>query len=165
VFAYLRPDVPGCESLLAAMQAMDAETVCALPGLPAGWAERFDRIRFHAGAVDTDRLLPGADVAITSGSGTIPTCLLAGVPVLVAPQFIEQYLAGLRLQEFGAGLTLFRPESPAACRARLERLIHEPGFRRQARTFAERHAGHDRVRTGRQVFEALEGLMRDSDRA
>jgi hypothetical protein len=159
VFAYLRPDVPGCEALLTALQGLDAEVVCALPGLPPAWGQRFDRVRFHAGAVDMDRLLPGADVAITSGSGTIPTCLLAGVPVLVAPQFIEQYLAGLRLQAFGAGLTVFRPEPPASYRALLERLLSEPGLRLQARAFAERHAGHDREETGRHVFEALQGLI------
>jgi UDP:flavonoid glycosyltransferase YjiC (YdhE family) len=159
IFAYLRPEVPGCEALLTALQGMDADVVCALPGLPPAWAQRFDRVRFHAGAVDMDRLLPGADAAITSGSGTIPTCLLAGVPVLVAPQFVEQYLAGLRLQEFGAGLTVFRPEPPAVYRALLERLVTDPALRAQARVFAARHAGHDREGTGRRVFEALQGLV------
>jgi UDP:flavonoid glycosyltransferase YjiC (YdhE family) len=159
IFAYLRAAVPGCEALLEAMQGLDAEVVCALPGLPADWPARFPRVRFHAGAVDIDRLLPGADVAVTSGSGTIPTCLLAGVPVLVAPQFVEQYLAGLRLQEYGAGLTVFRPQPAPAYRALLQRLVAEPGFRAQARAFAARHAGHDRERTAQRVFEELQGLM------
>jgi UDP:flavonoid glycosyltransferase YjiC (YdhE family) len=159
VFAYLRPEVPGCEALLTALQGMDAEVVCALPGLPPAWAQRFDRVRFHPGAVDMDRLLPGADVAVTSGSGTIPTCLLAGVPVLVAPQFVEQYLAGRRLQEFGAGRTVFRPEPPAGYRNLLEHLVTTPEARAQARVFAARHAGHDREGTGRLVFEALQALV------
>jgi UDP:flavonoid glycosyltransferase YjiC (YdhE family) len=106
IFAYLRPEVPSCENLLEALQAGQAEVVCAMPGLPAAWPARFPRVRFVPGAVDMDVLLPGADLAITNGSGTIPNCLLAGVPVLVLPHFNEQYLAGLRLQRYGAGIVV-----------------------------------------------------------
>ena len=160
IFAYLRPEVPGCEALLDALQSGDAEVMCAMPGLPPAWPARFDRIRFHPGAVDMDHLLPTADLAITNGSGTIPTCLLAGVPVLVLPHVVEQYLAGARLQAMGAGLVVQGPQSTMGFAAQLGRLLGEPGFRAAAQAFARRHAGHDREATGRQVFEVLQTMMR-----
>jgi UDP:flavonoid glycosyltransferase YjiC (YdhE family) len=159
VFAYLRPEVPSCEELLAALQAGTAEVVCAMPGLPGAWPARFPRLRFVPGAVDMAALLPAADLAITNGSGTIPNCLLAGVPVLVLPHYNEQYLAGQRLQAYGAGLVVPGRASTPEYAGMLERLLSEPGFRRQAQAFARRYAGHTRGSTARTVFEILQGLL------
>ena len=159
VFAYLRPEVPSCENLLEALQASQAEVVCAMPGLPAAWPARFPRVRFVAGAVDMAVLLPDADLAITNGSGTIPNCLLAGVPVLVLPHYNEQYLAGLRLQQYGAGLVVPGRASTAEYAGLLERLLSQPVFRQKARDFAQRYAGHHRDTTARAVFTLLEGML------
>ena len=159
IFAYLRPEVPSCENLLEALQASRAEVVCAMPGLPAAWPARFPRVRFVPGAVDMEALLPEADLAITNGSGTIPNCLLAGVPVLVLPHYNEQYLAGLRLQAYGAGAVVRGRASTAEYVGLLERLLSQPAFKRQAQAFAQRYAGHHRDTTGRTVFELLEGML------
>jgi UDP:flavonoid glycosyltransferase YjiC (YdhE family) len=159
IFAYLRPEVPSCEELLAALQASRAEVICAMPGLPEAWPARFPRLRFVPGAVDMAALLPQADLAITNGSGTIPNCLLAGVPVLVLPHYNEQYLAGQRLQAYGAGWVVPGRASTAEYAALLERLLSEPGFRQQARAFAQRYADHSRERTAREVHEILEGML------
>ena len=159
IFAYLRPEVPSCEELLAALQASGAEVVCAMPGLPAAWPARFPRVRFVPGAVDMDLLLPAADLAITNGSGTIPNCLLAGVPVLVLPHFNEQYLAGLRLQAYGAGWVVPGRATTSEYADLLNRLLSQPEFKSQARAFAQRHAGHHRDTTARTVFAQLDGMI------
>ena len=163
IFAYLRPEVPSCESLLEALQASQAEVVCAMPGLPAAWPGRFPRLRFVPGAVDMAVLLPEADLAITNGSGTIPNCLLAGVPVLVLPHFNEQYLAGLRLQQYGAGIVVPGRATTAEYAQLLERLMTEPAFRQQALAFAARYAGHHRDTTARAVYALLEGMLAGGD--
>ena len=159
VFAYLRPDVPGCEALLDALQATDAEVLCAMSGLPPSWPARFDRLRFVPGAIDLDLLLPGADLVVTSGSGTIASSLLAGVPVLVLPQYVEQYLAGLCLHALGAGLTLREPQTTMGFLAMLNQLVAQPGPRAAARAFAARHADHDRGRAAAVLFDALQALV------
>jgi UDP:flavonoid glycosyltransferase YjiC (YdhE family) len=159
VFAYLRPEVPSCENLLEALQASQAEVVCAMPGLPAAWPARFPRVRFVPGAVDMAVLLPEADLAITNGSGTIPNCLLAGVPVLVLPHYNEQYLAGLRLQQHGAGVVVPGRATTAEYAGLLERLLSQPQFRQKAQDFARRYAGHHRDTTARDVFTLLEGML------
>jgi UDP:flavonoid glycosyltransferase YjiC (YdhE family) len=159
IFAYLRPEVPSCEELLAALQAGSAEVICAMPGVPDAWPARFPRLRFVPGAVDMAALLPAADLAITNGSGTIPNCLLAGVPVLVLPHYNEQYLAGLRLQAYGAGLVVPGRASTPEYAGMLKRLLTEPALRQQAQAFAQRYAGHTRESTVRTVFEILQGML------
>ncbi|MBS0318595.1 MAG: UDP-glucuronosyltransferase, partial [Proteobacteria bacterium] len=139
VFAYLRPGVPGCENLLAALQALDAEVICAAPGLPSEWQARHGRIRFLPHPVDLAALLPQADLAITYGAGTIATALLAGVPVLLAPQVVEQYLAGLPLERTGAGRMLRERCTPEQCTALLHELLTDARYREAARCFAQEH--------------------------
>lgn len=102
VFAYLRPSISGCEQLLTAMQQLDADVLCAVPGLPGDWIGRFDKLRFVTHPVDLAALLPRAELVISYGAGAIATALLAAVPVLLIPQVVEQYLAGLALERTGA---------------------------------------------------------------
>jgi UDP:flavonoid glycosyltransferase YjiC (YdhE family) len=163
VFAYLRPEVPSCEELLAALQAAAAEVICAMPGLPPAWPARFPRLRFVPGAVDMAALLPEADLVITNGSGTIPNSLLAGVPALVLPHYNEQYLAGLRLQAHGAGLVVPGRASTREYDALLARLLNEPGFREKAQAFAQKYSHHTRESTASTVLEILQGLLRRAD--
>lgn len=139
VFAYLRPGVPGCENLLAALQALDAEVICAVPGLPPEWQARHGRLRFLSHPVDLAALLPQADLAITYGAGTIATALLAGVPVLLVPQVVEQYLAGLPLERTGAGRMLHAQRTTEQCAALLHELLTDARYREAARCFAQEH--------------------------
>ena len=143
IFAYLRPSIPGVEHLLAALQDTEAQVICAVPNLPEAWPDRFRRLRFMPHAVALADLLPQADLAITYGAGTIATALLAGVPVLVVPQVVEQYLAGLPVERIGAGLMLREQRTIEACAGLLQRALEEPHFRTAARAFAERHADFD----------------------
>jgi len=143
IFAYLRPSVPGCENLLAALQALDAEVICALPGLPQEWAARFGRIRLLPHPADLATLLPQADLVITCGAGTIATALLAGVPVLMMPQVVEQYLAGLALERTGAGRLLREQRSPEQCTTLVHELLANQTYRQAAQTFAQRYAGFE----------------------
>ena len=133
-----------------------------MPGLPEPWPARFDRVRFVPGAVDMEALLPGADLAITNGSGTIPNCLLAGVPVLVLPYYVEQHLAGLRAQEYGAGRVVPGRASESEYAFLLDGLLSQPRFRQRAQAFAQRYATHRRDSTAREVFALLEDLLRQS---
>ena len=95
----------------------------------------------------------------SSGSALGVTVALQTVPVLVLPHFNEQYLAGLRLQQYGAGLVVPGKASTAEYAGLLDRLLSQPAFKQQAVAFAQRYAGHHRDTTGRAVFALLEGML------
>jgi UDP:flavonoid glycosyltransferase YjiC (YdhE family) len=153
IVCYLRPGIPGVEALLEALQRSGAEVVCAVPGLPADWPLRFNALRFFPHAVDLSALLPVADVAVTYGAGTIATCLLAGVPVLMVPRVVEQYLAGLALERTGAGLLLREQRTPANCTALIDRLLNEPTWHQAAGAFATAHAGFSMATARRELLD------------
>lgn len=160
IVCYLRPGIPGVESLLHALQRCGAEVVCAVPGLPAEWPLRFDGLRFFPHVIDLAALLPRADVAVTYGAGTIATCLLAGVPVLMVPRVVEQYLAGLALERTGAGLMLHERRTLPHCGALLERLLNEANWRRSAQAFAAAHAGFDMAAVRRELLDLAMTMAR-----
>ena len=153
IVCYLRPSIPGVESLLGALQGCGAEVVCAVPGLPAEWPLRFDALRFFPHAIDLTALLPSADMAVTYGAGTIATCLLAGVPVLMVPRVVEQYLAGLALERTGAGLLLREQRTQPNCAALLDRLLNESTWHQAARAFATAHADFSMATARRELLE------------
>lgn len=146
VFAYLRPEVPNCEALLAALDELDAAALCVLPGMPKAWAARYPSLMLRDAPADFREWLPAMDLVVTYGTGTINTAALAGVPVLTAPQVIEQYLTGMAMERFGAGRVLTGRRNKAQCRALLQEMLDQPGHRRQAQVLAERHAAFDASR-------------------
>lgn len=159
IFAYLRPSLLGCDNLLAALQALDAEVVCTMPGLPKAWCTRYDKVRFLSHPADLNGLLPGADLVITYGAGTIATALLAAVPVLLMPQMVEQLLAGLRLEATGAGLILREPRSPKRCAEALANVLNDPRYTLAAVAFAQMHAGFDLARANSQLWAELAQML------
>jgi hypothetical protein len=165
VFAYLRPSIPGCEALLQALQALRVDVLCAAPELPPEWPSRYPRLRFVAGHVDIHAVLPNAALVITSGAGTIATALLAGVPVLVVPQFVEQYLAGLALERTGAGLMLRERRSRSLCTAILQQSLNGPRYRDAASAFASRHASFSNEGALALQRRTLDGLLGAISRA
>ena len=109
ILAYLRPDVPGFQAMVAALAAHTGPVVLVVPNAPAAWAARLatPRLAVHTGPVDFGPLLTGCDLGVCyGGSGTLSQFLLAGVPQVVMPKNAEQYLGAKRIEEVGAGLLI-----------------------------------------------------------
>ena len=161
VFAYLRPTIAGVEFVLDALNRLaDAEVICVMPDMPPEWQTTFGRVRFRGSAIDTTALLASADLVVTYGTGTITTAIAAGVPVLVAPQVVEQYLTGLALARTGAGLMLDTDRTVQRCTALLEDLLNGTAYRSAARQLALKHAGLDTARASDRLFRSLSALAR-----
>lgn len=145
ILAYLRPEVPGFGTMLAALREADAETLCVAPGLRPAQARRLagPRLRISLVPLDLSHLLDTAALAITYGnSGTCAQALLAGTPLLTMPRFVEQHLLGMRIEALGAGLQLTRDRSPVACAEAIATLLDDARYAACARQIADRYAGH-----------------------
>jgi len=160
VLIYLRPNIPQCELVLEALQARaDIEVIGAIPGLPPEWRTRFSALRLLDHAVDLQTLLPRTDLVITYGPGTLVTALLAGVPVLMLPHMLEQYLTGLKLEQTGAGAMYTQAGAAITVDSVIRKMLEETSYLQAARKFADRyHDVRPEAATQRQ-FEVLNQLM------
>jgi MGT family glycosyltransferase len=97
------------------------------------WADLSPNISVYR-VVPQPELLARAEVFITHGGmGSVMEALLAGVPMLVVPQFPEQWLTGQRITELRAGWMLEREDvSVRTLRNALVSVRDNPSFRAQA---------------------------------
>ncbi len=142
VFVYMRPFIRGVQALLQALHASDAEVKCVLPGAAPALVSKYQTAHFkiYTELIELGSLLKEADVVISYGSATLLSqALLAGVPVLLLPDVMEQILNSMRAVELGAGILLLKERDPEAISAALTALTSQARFRMAARAFAAKY--------------------------
>ena len=113
VFVYLNNDVGQLTTLIEALRAMEVEAVCVFPRvddnkLPSSTT----RIRFFNRLVHVDGILPQANLCISNGgNGLAGKCLEFGVPMLLLPVYLEQYVTARLVAKLGAGMAARSPLS------------------------------------------------------
>jgi len=158
VFVYLNPANAQFEPLIVTLKALQWPTVVFAKGMSPEAAARLGSpsLRFETQPLRMDAVLRRARLVISHGSvGTVTAAALAGVPQLVLPSHMEQWMVSRRIEQAGVGL-LVKPEVAAPdWRALLTRLVDEPQFAAAAQVLAQRHAGM----SPRQAAEVVVGRM------
>lgn len=142
VFVYMRPIIRGVQALLQALQAFDGEVKCVIPGAAPDMLTKYQaaHIEFYTELIELGSLLKEADVVISYGSATLLSqALLAGVPVLLVPDVMEQIINSMRAVESGASILLLKDRDPAAMSAALAALTSQARFKAAARAFAAKY--------------------------
>lgn len=164
VLAYLRPAVPGFESILQALARLDAEVLCIAPGMRPEAAKRCatQRMRIALTPVDLPPLLQHADLAVGYGnSGFSTQALLAGVPLAMRPRHVEQALFAHRVEELGAGQLLGGRIDADSVTTSLQELLGNPTYRQAARAFRDRHCHFSPSQAVKQSLFSIERAMLD----
>lgn len=143
IFAYLRPSVPGFEHMLAALRDTAATVLCISPGISADDVKRLSspRLKISPRPVTLNAALEHADLAVVYGTGTMADALLAGVPLLMVPQVVEQALAARRIEDLGAGILWRPPRTPENAHTVLRNALSASSLKQQADLFAKRYQG------------------------
>ncbi len=159
ILAYLRPKVPGFKSIMDALRRIDAEVICVVPGLPVEYARRqaSRRFRIALAPIRLPNLLVEADLSVGYGNcGFSTQSLLAGVPLLLSPRYVEQALIAHRVEGMGAGVLLDTPtDSGAICRG-MESVIHETSYRQAAQEFRQRYRSFSGAQALEQTLQIIE---------
>ncbi len=143
IFAYLRPETPNCEAMVAALHGLGQPTVVYLPGVSdpfkATW--QAPHLVFAPQPVDIEQAARDVDVAITYASLASTTAFLfAGKPLLLLPSHLEQFLLAKRVADMGAGLLVNPEQPPGDLRGMLLNLLNSPSFRANAQAFGAKYA-------------------------
>jgi UDP:flavonoid glycosyltransferase YjiC (YdhE family) len=164
ILAYLRPEHPALAATLDALAAQaerGARAVCAIPGVPAALKQGAGPgIAVHDRAVALGPLLAEADALVGYGShGTLAKALRYGVPLLMLPATVEQYLGAKRAEALGAGLMLEGKPDAARIGAALGALSEETRYRIAARDFAGRHGAMDTAQAVAAAVSHIEAAL------
>ena len=102
------------------------------------------------------QVFPEAEVVVThAGMGTVTRALACGVPLVCLPMGRDQLDVAARVVHAGAGVRLRSGAKPAAIRAAVERVMHDPSFRCAARQVGARMIADAATHQGIVELEAL----------
>ncbi|GAB2842168.1 glycosyltransferase [Pseudoduganella ginsengisoli] len=141
VFAYVKTEHGQHAKVLQALAQAGCRVLCYLPEVANGMAPpvQSPAILYARKPVDVTAALSQADWCVChGGEATVAQALLAGVPLLLLPMQVEQYLLSRRIAT--AGMAVNIPAPPPDWHAALRTVLSNATLARQARAFAARHA-------------------------
>ncbi|MBR7831885.1 glycosyltransferase family 1 protein [Actinospica durhamensis] len=129
--------------LVRALSALDIELVLTVaPGRDAAEYE-VDRARVRlVGFTPKDRLLAGVSAVVTHGGlGSVISALCHGIPLVVLPQAVDQFMQAERVAGAGVGVALAPPEADGDRVSKaVDQVLTDTAIRAAAREAAERIA-------------------------
>jgi UDP:flavonoid glycosyltransferase YjiC (YdhE family) len=140
IFAYLKP-FAAMQDLLKVLKKRGGPTIVHAPMIPPELKAQYEgsNILLTGNPVDIDQAAREADVCICNGGhGTVATMLLAGTPMLILPQHLEQLIMAQRLEALGAA-TLDQKLQPKTMKNALDKLLAKSSFKEAAEGFANSH--------------------------
>lgn len=157
VLAYLRSTVPGFAAALRALSDLGGNVITVAPGMSPADTAQFESpghvIFSHH--LRLDALLAQADLVVSyGGAGMVTQSLLAGVPLLLLPQTVEQWLGAQRVVALGAGCMVGKGREVDDIRSALA-VSMEDGLRRAAQDFARRHGKDDPTGAAQRVCNVV----------
>jgi hypothetical protein len=164
VFAYLKREHGQHAALLQALVDAGCRVACYLPEVASGMAPPVmaPNIAYARGPVSLAQAMAEADLCVChGGEATLVQALLAGVPLLMLPMQLEQFLICQRVDGGGAGINAARLPGPVDWHAVVQRVLGQGSYRAAAAAFGARYAGfsqHDMaVRIAEQFERQLAG--------
>lgn len=161
IFAYLKPDYGGLDALLAVLRQLDASVLVHIPGVSRRTVEKYggDNLQISRQPLNMEQLRQSCDLAVLhAGISSVAAMLLAGKPVLLFPQQLEQTMFARRVEALGAAVAI--AEAAAGQFPRLiKRALADASLKGKAQAFAEKYSGYDQADAIGAVADRCEALL------
>ena len=162
VFAYLKSQTLSfrLDVALAVMRELPIRTLAYVPAASKRILSFQSRsLRISTEPVRIPDALNQCDLAVLNGTaGTATQCLLAGLPLVTVPIYLEQLTFCRRVVELGAGV-ITNPNRLELLAARVWRVLQTNSYRSAARAFADRYASFDPEQTKLRVIDRVDALL------
>ncbi|CAN7339134.1 glycosyltransferase [Pseudoduganella sp. LjRoot289] len=159
VFAYLKTAHAGHVEALAALAQAGCRVLCYLPEVAGGKPPPLTapNLAYASSPVSLQAALSQAQLCVChGGEGTVASSLLAGVPLLLLPMQLEQFLCARRVAGAGMGVNSAMLTQPLDWSQLVRHMLATAGYARAARAFAARHHGYSAAGMAARLARALE---------
>lgn len=144
IFAYLKPQYKPFEKVLQALKDSGANVLVFSPDITAKQIETYQtqNMQFASDPIQLNSILPDCDLALChAGHGTIAACLLAGVPLMLLPMQLEQFLGSSRVKQLGAGeIVNMEKKEETDFGKMIADLLSKPDYKVKAKAFAQKYS-------------------------
>lgn len=169
IFVYIKSHYKNYEKILDCLKAMSTEAKFAdvlvfSPGISKKLMQDYqgEYLRFATEPIQLASILPNCDLAIChAGHGTIAACLMAGVPLLLLPMQLEQFLASMRLQQLGAAEVVhLEAKIPPDYHALICNLLSNDIYKQKAKAFAAHYSKFDQENQFKAMANKISQLLK-----
>ncbi|MGZ8265955.1 MAG: glycosyltransferase [Burkholderiales bacterium] len=146
IWVYIRPDMRSFHPVAKALSASAHSVLWIAPGLDSAARRRYESraLKFVSEPVHLARAAAEADAAVLyGGHGTVSAMLLAGVPMVLYPNHVEQMLVSQNVAKLGACPALAPRPTAEDVAASTESVLRDTRYRQSANAFASKYAGFD----------------------
>jgi len=140
LFVYIRPASTAFRPLIALLRRARLRTVWFAPGIRPDAISQLESpsLRIVREPVNVRQAAASASAAVLHGGhSTTAAMLLAGVPVLLLPEHVEQFLLGRNVAALGVGATLNVASPDAPLTSTLDRVIRDARYGTHTRNFSD----------------------------
>ncbi len=150
VFIYLSSANRCLSDLIRHIKKLGLPALGYIRGLPEDYRKEMESptLRLSGDLLDLDRAASECQIGVTQGGmHTTAKMLLAGVPLLICPEQLEQTLLGFRLQQMGLCryVSFFSGADKAA--ERFDEVCQSLELKQNVRDFASKYARYDAAMT------------------
>lgn len=159
IFVYLNQNYHGLNDLVRAMDSLACCVLIHSSGLSNARILQLQsaNIHFSTQAVNIGHVSQECDLTIChSGVGTGTAALLAGSPVLLIPNHIEQYSVAKRITELGAGILVEPKQKKVNFKQLLKTILENPSYSNNAKAFSEKYKDFDAQKTVEKLADRCE---------
>jgi len=143
IFCYLKPGFPRLQEFLDGLGKLGKhEVIMFCPGLARHLVEKYStaEIRIFTHPIKLGGLIKRCDLGIClAGHGTISAMLHAGIPLLLLPTNLEQYLTSRRIAQMGAGILIADHDGLLEYPEVIAHLLANPDYRQAADNFSRKY--------------------------
>lgn len=160
IFVYLR-QYPKLPEILEALSQCGANVIAFIPGIGDEQRQAFasEHLRISASPVKLAHLLPRMNLAIAhAGHGLAAASLLAGVPMLMIPTNIEQWLLTRNIGHLGAGIGVARDAIQDGFAPALEQLLTDTAYQEKAGAIAGKYGSYNQSQVVERIANTVERL-------
>lgn len=169
IFVYIKPQYKDYEKILINLKAMSvdanlADVLVFSPGISKKFIQDYqgEYLRFATDPIQLASILPSCDLAIChAGHGTMAACIMAGVPLLLLPMQLEQFLASSRLQQLGvAEIVHLEAKTPPDYHALINKLLANDSYQQKAKAFAAHYSKFDQANQFKAMANKINQLLK-----
>jgi UDP:flavonoid glycosyltransferase YjiC (YdhE family) len=167
IFAYLRSESSFFVSTLQALHAM-SKTHAVLVSAPRISQKNLAHLNSNgltvlADAVHLGSIRANCDLAIChAGVGTVTAFLHAGVPLLLLPTHVEQWLMANNVRRLGAGAIPKATPTQATVETAIRAMLATPSFRDKAQAYQSKYANVSNEEAENDLVGEIEALVTGS---
>lgn len=143
VVVYLRSHHQATAVVMTVLAECAVSAICLIPGVDANFKARFGSksLSIVECPAALGPLLENADAMVGAASlGSMTYAMLMGVPLLMIPTTVEQYLHAKRAEAIGVGILIDGKADKGRIREAIASLCSEVRFKDDAKAFAARYA-------------------------